>query len=35
MTNNRTDYKNIDDKPQAASESIYTNPIFDDHDEVN
>jgi len=34
MTNNRGEYENIDGKPKTATESIYLNPVFDDHDEV-
>jgi hypothetical protein len=30
MTNNRAEYKNIDDQSQTGTESIYTNPVFDE-----
>jgi hypothetical protein len=35
MANNRADYENIDDKSPPITESVYANPIFDDHDEVH
>ena len=35
MTTNRADYENIDDKSSPITESVYVNPVFDDHDEVN
>lgn len=34
MNNTRKEYKNIDDQSQPATESTYTNPIFDSHSEV-
>jgi hypothetical protein len=35
MTNNRADYETIDDKTGPITESVYTNPVFDGHDQVN
>ncbi len=34
MITNKAEYENIDDKSQPPNESIHTNPVFDDHDEV-
>jgi hypothetical protein len=34
MANNRDEYQDIDDTLPKTSGSIYSNPIFDGHDEV-
>jgi hypothetical protein len=34
MTNNQRQYENIDNELAKPTESVYLNPVFDDHDEV-
>jgi hypothetical protein len=34
MTNNRTEYEDIDDKTKLITESTYINPVFDNYNEV-
>ena len=34
MTNDQNQYENLTDKLAKTTESVYLNPLFDDHDEV-
>jgi hypothetical protein len=34
MTNNQSEYEDIDQALSQATESIYLNPVFDGHEEV-
>jgi hypothetical protein len=35
MSTSRVEYENIDDNTRPRRQSIYENPVFDDHEEVN
>ena len=34
MMNNQNEYESLEEKLAKTMESVYANPIFDDHDEV-